>query len=154
MKALPTLTLAVIVPIVMAAPTALAQACAYQALEPGVGKILVGSATMDLGEGDDPLKPQAWQGPVVFTHADGTSCTVDPDISLVERPLLTDGQRVIVSTYSGSERRVHFLDINNCRILWKSSPFSGEVSLTPQALRLGTRTHKLGSLCIPSAATS
>ncbi|TWB45699.1 hypothetical protein [Nitrospirillum pindoramense] len=154
MKALPTLTLAVIVPTVVATSTALAQACAYQTLEPGVGKILVGSATMDLGMADDTVNPQAWQGPVVFTHADGSSCTADPDVSLVERPLFSDGQRVIVSTYSGGERRVHFLDINNCRILWKSSPFSGEVSLTPQALRLGTRTHKLGALCIPSAATS
>ncbi|TWB12972.1 hypothetical protein FBZ89_12273 [Nitrospirillum amazonense] len=148
MKAIHILTIAFTV----YTSTAVGQACAYKTLEPGVGKAPVAGGAIDLGAGDDPLKPQAWQGPVVFTHADGTSCTADPDVSLVERPLFTDGRRVVVSTYSGSERRIYFLDINNCRTLWKSPTFSGDVSLTAQTLRLGEKAHKLGPLCVPPAA--
>ncbi|MDG3444424.1 hypothetical protein [Nitrospirillum amazonense] len=149
MKAIHILTIAFTV----YTSSALGQACAYKTLEPGVGKAQVGASAIDLGAGDDPVKPQAWQGPVMLTHADGTSCTVDPDVSLVERPLFTDGQRVVISTYSGSERGVYFLDINSCRTLWKSPPFSGGVSLTAQTLRLGKKRHKLGSLCVPSGGS-
>ncbi|EGY00687.1 hypothetical protein AZA_80476 [Nitrospirillum viridazoti Y2] len=149
MKAIHILTIAFTV----YTSAALGQACAYKTLEPGVGKAQVGASAIDLGAGDDPVKPQAWQGPVMFTHADGTSCMADPDVSLVERPLFTDGQRAVVSTYSGSERRIYFLDINSCRTLWKSPPFSGGVSLTAQTLRLGKKTHKLGSFCVPSGGT-
>ena len=121
----------------------LAGQCHYVTMEPGLGKIKINDIAFDFGEPDNLNKPQAWQGPISITHADQSTCTVDSDVSILERPIYQDGEHLLVTTYSGDNRRVFMIDIATCRILWKSKSFMGEVYLTDDELQLGKQAAKL-----------
>lgn len=127
----------------------LAQNCNYTSLEPDKGKIDLKNFSVYFGEGDDVNKPQAWQGPLQIIQSNGTSCTVNPEASILERPFYQDGQHLLVTTYSGSDKIAFFIDSNTCKILWKSKPFIGKINLKDNILQLDTQTIKLNSNCIP-----
>ena len=48
----------------MLAPNAHAAGCTLQPLVSHNGKLIVGTATVDLGDADQPSSPSAWQGPL------------------------------------------------------------------------------------------
>jgi outer membrane protein assembly factor BamB len=136
--------------LVVAAPAAFAQTCHYSEVDPGKGKVGVGELSIDLGQGDGSGNPTAWLGPVTLTHASGDACSVDPNVSIVERPLYTNGKQLLVSAYSGSEQNVYAIDAATCKVLWKSESFSGRVKLTGNRLQLGKHRVKLGEDCTPA----
>ncbi|MFM0290757.1 hypothetical protein [Paraburkholderia megapolitana] len=129
---------------------AIAQTCHYSEVDPGAGKVSARHVTIDLGSGDPSEKPTAWIGPMSLTGPSGKSCSVDPDVSIIERPIYTDGQHVFVTTYSGSNRVVYAIDATSCDVLWKSASFSGPVKLSGNRLRLDKQTVKLGPDCVPA----
>lgn len=140
--------LAGIAGVLLAGQAAVAQ-CHYSEVDPASGKFSAGAFSVDLGPGDGDPKPTAWTGPITITRQGGASCAVDQDVSIVERPLYTDGTHLLVSTYSGSEQRVFALDAASCKVLWKSDSFSGRVKLAGNRLRLDRHTVKLDANCVP-----
>nr|WKF55836.1 hypothetical protein HUO10_000280 [Paraburkholderia busanensis] len=138
--------------LVVAVPAAIAQTCHYSEVDPGTGKVSVGDLSIDLGQGDSgdgQHTPAAWVGPITLTHAGGDACSVDPDVSIVERPLYSNGKQLLVSTYSGSEKVLYAVDAATCKVQWKSPSFSGRVKLSGERLQLGKRKVKLGADCVP-----
>jgi hypothetical protein len=135
--------------LLIAGPVALAQSCHYSEVNPGTGKVSVGDLSIDLGQSDGTDSPTAWLGPVTLSRAGGASCSVDPNVSIVERPLYTNGKQFLVSTYSGSEQVVYAIDAATCKVQWKSASFSGKVKLSGNRLQLDKRKVKLGSNCMP-----
>ena len=126
-------------------------ACAVLALvgpavaaPPGFGVLTVhgsvvqaGGYRLDLGEADDPVHPQAWQGPIQITASDGHSCTVSDDVAIVSPPLLlTHGSLLYVNTYSGSTNRLFVVDARNCDIKWISPGFAGTPHVAGDTLYL------------------
>lgn len=132
----------------IAGQAAVAQ-CHYTEVDPAAGKFSAGAFKVDLGPGDGDPKPTAWTGPITIAQQGGASCPVDQDVSIVERPVYTDGRHLLVSTYSGSEQRVFALDASSCKVLWKSESFSGRVKLTGNRLHLDRQTVKLQANCVP-----
>jgi hypothetical protein len=94
-----------------------AQTCNYTPLEPYLSKATAGNVSFDFGEEDDRNNLQAWQGPLVINQHNGASCTVSPDVGILERPFYQDGKHLLVTTYSGSNKTVFMIDITSCRIL-------------------------------------
>jgi hypothetical protein len=135
--------------LLMAAPVAMAQACHYSEVNPGSGKVSVGELSIDLGQSDGTDSPTAWLGPITLTHSSGESCSVDPNVSIVERPLYSNGKQLLVSTYSGSEQVVYAIDTTTCKVQWKSDSFSGRVKLSGNRLQLDRRKVKLRANCTP-----
>ncbi|RKR38887.1 hypothetical protein [Paraburkholderia sp. BL17N1] len=135
--------------LLMAAPVAVAQSCHYNEVNPGTGKLSVGDLSIDLGQNDGTDTPTAWLGPLTLSRAGGAPCSVDPNVSIVERPLYTNGKQFLVSTYSGSEQVVYAIDASTCKIQWKSDSFSGKVKLSGNRLQMDKRKVKLGSNCTP-----
>lgn len=133
--------------------SASAQICQYVPLEPKLGKITANDFSVDFGQGDDASKPQAWQGPLAISRSDNTSCTVDPDVSILERPFYQDSQHLLVTTYSGSKKIVFVINVATCRILWQSKPFTGKISLNGSILKLGKKTVGFDAHCIPNLVT-
>jgi len=131
------------------ASTSTAQACRYALFDPGSGRMRAGDLTIDLGEADSTAKPTAWQGPISLGHPGGSSCRVDPAVSIVERPIFLDGPHLLVTTYSGSNRVVFAIDTATCQVLWRSRPFVGQVGLEDNMLHTGNRTAKLETDCVP-----
>ncbi|HCE09621.1 MAG TPA: hypothetical protein DEQ40_13675 [Oxalobacteraceae bacterium] len=127
-----------------------AQTCHYVVLDPRAGKVSAGKLTIDLGQGDDAMAPRSWQGPIAIAQSGGTSCTVDSDVSILERPIYLDGKsHLLVTTYSGSNRVVFAIDATTCRVLWRSKPFVGSVRLKAGVLQTGKQRTKFGSHCTP-----
>ncbi|MFB9125923.1 hypothetical protein E2553_33135 [Paraburkholderia dipogonis] len=135
--------------LLIAAPVAIAQPCHYSEVNPGTGRVSVGDLSIDLGQNDGTESPTAWLGPVTLNRAGGASCSVDPNVSIVERPLYTNGKQLFVSTYSGSEQVVYAIDASTCKIQWKSDSFSGKVRLSGNRLQLDKRKVRLGANCTP-----
>ncbi|REG49872.1 hypothetical protein B0G80_6282 [Paraburkholderia sp. BL6669N2] len=135
--------------LLIAAPVAVAQSCHYNEVNPGTGKLSVGDLSIDLGQSDGTESPTAWLGPLTLSHAGAAPCSVDPDVSIVERPLYSNGKQLLVSTYSGSEQVVYAIDASTCKIQWKSDSFSGKVKLSGNRLQMDKRKVKLGSNCTP-----
>lgn len=135
--------------LLIAAPAAVAQSCHYNEVNPGTGKLSVGDLSIDLGQSDGTESPTAWLGPLTLGRAGGAPCSVDPNVSIVERPLYTNGKQLLVSTYSGSEQVVYAIDASTCKIQWKSDSFSGKVKLSGNRLQMDKRKVKLGSNCTP-----
>lgn len=133
----------------LSASLATAQTCQYIQVDPGNGKFRVDTLDIDLGAADSDAKPTAWQGPITSTTPVGASCTVDPAVSIVERPIFSDGHRLVVTTYSGSNRVVFAIDAGTCQVLWRSHPFVGQVQLKAGTLRTGDHSMKLGANCLP-----
>jgi hypothetical protein len=127
---------------------AAAQTCRYVPLDPDAGKVSVGHFSLNFGPGDNISKPQAWQGPLTIAQA-GASCTVNPDVRILERPFYQDGKHLLVTTYSGSNKVVFVIEASTCAVLWRSKPFVGKVTLKANTLQLGNQTIKVGSNCIP-----
>jgi hypothetical protein len=130
-------------------PVAAAQDCQYLALDPGSGKFRAGDLSIDLGEADNAKQPTAWQGPITLARPGGTSCSVDPAVSIVEGPIYLDGQHLLVTTYSGSNRVLFAVDAATCTVLWRSQPFAGPVQLDAGTLHTGDRSVSLGAACLP-----
>lgn len=147
-KAMTTVTM-IAAALLVAGPAAMAQSCRYGEVNPGTGKVSVGDLSIDLGQSDGTDAPTAWLGPVTLSRAGGASCSVDPNVSIVERPLYSNGKQLLVSTYSGSEQVVYAIDASTCKIEWKSDSFSGRVRLNGNRLQLDRRKVKLGSNCVP-----
>jgi hypothetical protein len=126
-----------------------ARTCNYVLVTPGSGRFNAGTATVYLGQADDPTHPAAWQGPITITQADGASCTVDPKVGIVEQPIYRDGSHFLVTTYSGSNRVVYAIDAKSCRVLWHSHRFAGEARLQGNKLRTGKYTATLDAGCVP-----
>ncbi|MBB6255292.1 hypothetical protein [Nitrospirillum iridis] len=128
-----------------------AQSCDYHEVDPGNGRIRLGWGKLDLGAGDAPRHPESWRGPIVLTQPGGGYCVTDLHASQIERPLYTDGQNLMLTTYSTVDglRSVFILSAATCRVLWKSPAFSGHVVLTADTLRMGHTTWKLGPHCLP-----
>ena len=124
-----------------------AAACRYAQIDPGHPPA-TGDASFDFGAADDPAHPTAWQGPIGIARPQAR-CTVDPDVSIVERPVFTDGQRLLVTTYSGSNRVVFAVDTASCRVLWHSRKFDGAVLLHGDTLHLGRMSLKFDRRCVP-----
>ncbi|TDY21839.1 hypothetical protein B0G81_2072 [Paraburkholderia sp. BL6665CI2N2] len=135
--------------LLIAAPVAIAQSCHYNEVNPGTGKLSVGDLSIDLGQSDGTESPTAWLGPLTLSRAGGAPCSVDPNVSIVERPLYSNGKQLLVSTYSGSEQVVYAIDASTCKIQWKSDSFSGKVKLSGNRLQMDKRKVKLGSDCTP-----
>ncbi|WP_266160036.1 hypothetical protein [Dyella silvatica] len=133
----------------LASGTAIATECPYHPLDPGTGTVSVGPATVHFGAGDHAEKPSAWIGPLRITQPGGTSCTVDPDVSIMERPMYSDGEHMLVSTYSGSLRIVYAIDLATCAVVWKSDAFAGALALHGQQLHMAKHVVKLGPHCVP-----
>ncbi|MGC1305225.1 MAG: hypothetical protein WA840_22885 [Caulobacteraceae bacterium] len=110
----------------------------YRAVDPENGKFALGGFTVDLGEGDKPANASDWQGPIVI-HQPNATCTVDPDVAIIERPLFWNGTHLLVTTYSGSHRQVYILAAKDCRVVWHSAPFIGSVRVAAGAVVLGGR---------------
>lgn len=70
----------VLIGILMASMAAHA-GCRLQALVPHGSEARVGALPLKLGDADDAIAPQAWQGPLV-----AGKCTLD--IGIIERPLM------------------------------------------------------------------
>jgi hypothetical protein len=118
--------------------------CALRPLAPKAGKVIVGAATVNLGDADDAAVPTAWQGPLKA----GT-CTFE--IGIIEQPMaLTPSRLMYVTTYSGSMRAVTLVDLNTCSVRWKSGPVAGKVVLTDSALTLGQKRLALDAQCLPT----
>jgi hypothetical protein len=125
-------------------------ACQYTSLEP-IGPLSFGNFRVELGDADDVAKPTAWQGPIVISRNAERKCTVDPSVSLIERPLFQDGLHLLVTTYSGSERTVFSIALGSCKILWRSQPFAGDVRLDESKLYLGKAAVRLNRGCLPQS---
>ncbi len=122
--------LALVAPAVAAPP-------GFTALTAHGSMVQAGGYRLDLGEADDPLHPQAWQGPIQITSSDGHSCTVSDDVAIVSPPLLlTQGSLLYVNTYSGSTNRLFVVDARNCGIKWTSPEFAGTPSVAGDTLYL------------------
>ena len=74
---------------------------------------------------------------------------MNPAVSILERPFYQDGQHLLVTTYSGSNKVVFIINMENCNVLWYSKPFVGNVALKENTLQLDNKTIKLNSNCIP-----
>lgn len=129
--------------------SASAQMCHYTTLEPYLNKATAGNVSFDFGEEDNANNSQAWQGPLVINQNNGSSCTVSSDVSVLERPFYQDGKNLLVTTYSGSNKKIFIIDIAACRVLWRSRPFTGEVSMTRDVLQLGKEKVGFDTNCIP-----
>jgi hypothetical protein len=127
-----------------------AQSCHYTELDLGTGNIADGKYKIDLGESDGAPKPTAWIGPMKITQSDGTSCAVDADVSIMQRPVYSDGNRLIVSTYSGGNQTVYIVDEPTCHVLWTSELFSGKIAVKGSKLSINKKAHQFGQDCLPS----
>jgi hypothetical protein len=117
--------------------------CTLKPLVPRDNNVTAGTATIHLGDADQPSAPTAWQGSLKT----GT-CTFD--IGIIEQPMaLTPAQLLYVTTYSGSMRTVTLFDLNKCSVHWKSAPFAGKVVLMDSALTLGQKRIALNDQCLP-----
>jgi hypothetical protein len=123
--------------------------CRYQVVKPGTGTFTMATFSIDLGEADDPAKPQAWQGPIAIKQENGASCTVDPTVGIIELPIYQDGRHLLVTTYSGSNRVVYAIEAASCHVLWHSRPFTGPVHLKANKLQMGKQMATLGADCTP-----
>ncbi|MGH8779929.1 hypothetical protein [Paraburkholderia sp.] len=132
-----------------AVAVAAAQTCRYSEVNPGSGKVTARQLSIDLAQSDGTDRPTAWIGPMTIAREGGESCSVDPNVSIIERPIYTDGQHVLVSTYSGSEQIVYAIDAKDCKVMWESERFSGKVRLTGNRLRMDQKTVRLGADCTP-----
>lgn len=152
LKQIAIIAAGLVVAVPVAVSAAVAQTCHYSEVDPGTGKVSVGDLSIDLGQGDNgdgKNTPAAWTGPITLTLAGGASCSVDPDVSIVERPLYSNGKQLLVSTYSGSEKVLYAVDAATCKVQWKSPSFAGRVKLSGNRLQLGKRRFKLGADCTP-----
>ena len=79
-----------------------------------------GDQTIVLEEPDDKVKPTVWDGPVkLINRATGATCQYDA--SLITEAYASPGvDYVIVITYSGSLRYVHFVNLLSCKEQWPS----------------------------------
>ena len=117
--------------------------CRLQALVPHGSEARVGALPLKLGDADDAIAPQAWQGPLV-----AGKCTLD--IGIIERPLmLAPGNLLYVPTYSGSLRKLMLVDLAHCAIRWQSAAFSGRLTIDAQQLHLGETHIALDARCLP-----
>lgn len=130
--------------------SAFAQTCNYTPLEPYLSKAIAGNVSFDFGEEDDANNPQAWQGPLVISQNNGASCTVSPDVGILERPFYHDGRRLLLTTYSGSNKTIFVIDIATCRVLWRSKPFTDSVSIKDNMLQLGGKRIPFTTDCVPN----
>ncbi|MGJ7918479.1 hypothetical protein ACI48D_23790 [Massilia sp. LXY-6] len=119
--------------------------CTLKPLAPHESKLIAGTATINLGDADEPSAPTAWQGPL-------KAGTCSFDIGIIEQPMaLTPAQLLYVTTYSGSMRTVTLFDLNTCSVRWKSEPFAGKVALMDSALTLGQKRMALNDQCLPGS---
>lgn len=117
--------------------------CRLQALTPHGSEAHIGAMHIKLGQADDAIAPQAWQGPLV-----AGKCTLD--IGIIERPLkLAPGNLLYVPTYSGSMRQLMLVDLARCAIRWQSAPFSGSLAIDPRQVHLGSKHIALDARCLP-----
>lgn len=129
---------------------ACASACDVVSLPVSGNQVQAGNIRVTLGEADDPQHPTAWQGPLQVHAADGRTCTVSEDVAIVEKPLLLgNGHILFVPTYSGSTNRVYAVDLQDCRVRWKSLEFSGATSHASDVLIMGRLKTKLPMSCVP-----
>jgi hypothetical protein len=128
---------------------AMAQTCSYDELDLGSCKLSIGNFSLDLGESDGDPQPTAWMGPISIGQEHGSTCTVTPDVSIMERPIFSDGKHLMVTTYSGSHHVVYIIDQKSCNVLWKSEKFWGNVKLHNKMLHMADQQVKLGSDCLP-----
>ncbi len=124
-------------------------ACDWRLIDPGNGRFTTGTLSLDLGEADTNQPPTAWQGPVTIARQDGGSCTVDPAVGIIERPIFANVTILLISTFSGSNRTIFGVDGRSCKVLWKSRPFTGDVTLHGARLILGRTTLMLQKSCLP-----
>ena len=102
-----------------------------------------GVGTVSLGEADDAARPKAWQGPVRVG-----ACSLD--IGLIEAPIIgTSGGPVYITAYSGALRKVMLVDAAACKVVWRSAPFVGDVTVAPGRLKLGKTVVALDGRCLP-----
>lgn len=117
--------------------------CRLQALTPHGSEAHIGAIHIKLGQADDVIAPQAWQGPLI-----AGKCTLD--IGIIEPPLkLASSNLLYVPTYSGSVRQLMLVDLARCTIRWQSAPFSGSLAINPRQLRLGGTYIALDARCLP-----
>lgn len=126
-----------------------AHICPYVPLKLIENKVSIGNLSMDFGQADQTSPPQAWQGPVLIIHPDNTACSVDPEVSILEYPFYLYKRYLLLTTYSGSNKIIYFIDTATCKILWRSKAFIGQVSLQKDQIWLGKQKVKLISSCIP-----
>lgn len=132
-----------------AATHAVAAGCQLTEVDPGLGKFQVQGTSIDLGEGDDPTKPQAWQGPVSITGKNGQHCELAPEVSIVQKPLFANADHLLLTTYSGSEQMVFSVSLSSCKTLWHSDGFNGTVKVQNGKLLVGGRKIALKANCAP-----
>lgn len=118
--------------------------CALVQIEPIEGRLVIdGAQDALLGEADNSVGPSAWQGPITSGR-----CTVD--LGIIEAPFFAVGKgKVYVTTYSGSARNVVLVDLEACKVTWRSKPFTGEVTVTRDGLKMGARQVRTNAQCIP-----
>jgi hypothetical protein len=124
-------------------------ACDLVSLPVSGNQVQAGKTRVTLGEADDSQHPAAWQGPLQVQAADGRTCTVSEDVAIIEKPLLLgNGHILFVPTYSGSTNRVYAVDLQDCRVRWKSLEFSGATSQANNVLIMGRTKTKLPKSCV------
>jgi hypothetical protein len=128
---------------------AVAPTCDYRLQNPGSGHFDLGSRVVDLGEGDSAAQPQAWQGPLSILESGKAICKSEDQVALIERPIYHNNEYLLVTTYSGSNRRVFAIRLADCTIAASTAAFSGSVSLKSDILHVGKKAIKLDSRCLP-----
>jgi hypothetical protein len=117
--------------------------CTLQFITPVDSRTDTGLVTVNFGEADDPLRPQAWQGPVQAGRCVFKDGIIEEPIALAPR------HRLFVTAYSGSERHITLYDLNTCSIVWRSDTFVGKLALTPTTVQLGEDVRGLDAECVP-----
>jgi hypothetical protein len=87
--------------------------------------------TVQLREPNDIGRPSAWQGPMTITeHRTSRSCK--SDVSLITRVYAAQGSPyLIVLTYSGSVRYIHYINIADCGERWPPTKlFTDAISIS------------------------
>ena len=128
---------------------AVSQACDLAPVQIVHSEGKVGDVTMNFGEADDAQHPTAWQGPLQISVGSAPACTVSDDVSIIEEPVMFGEGILYVPTYSGSNNRLYAVDAKTCKVLWRSSDFSGKASFKKGKLVMGAKEVAVGKRCRP-----
>ncbi|HHW9098055.1 TPA: hypothetical protein ACU3BL_001894 [Salmonella enterica] len=106
---------------------------------------LLHNQKIDLGEPDDINYPEHWLGPVSFIMESGKKCSIN--IDLVQKPVSSGGNKLFISTYSGSIFVLYSIDTQNCSISWQSKVYSSETIFEHGTLKIAGKKIPLDKEC-------
>jgi hypothetical protein len=109
-----------------------------------------GSGTGDLST---PGGAFVWDVPMQIVHADGSQCTVSDSVDNITQPMFSDasGSLLYVTTFSGDNSLLYAVAVKDCRVAWKSAPFSSGPTLTHETFKfVGAKPVILGPDCLPA----